>query len=238
LAVYAGGSGTPLVVVGGALSDHRAVTPLRPLLEPHFTVYAYDRRGRGGSGDAASYAVQSEIEDRAAIVDLAGPGAVVYGHSSGAILAMEAAAQGLRAGRLAVYEPPYHVDSKAIEDLPERLAALVRAGDGARAVRTFLQDGPGISEAALDKMSAAPFWPAMVAIAPTVVYDATIALVGQVSKERFARLPMPVTVMYGDSSPNQMHAAAAALAEAVPAGTLVGLSGQDHNPDPTVRLST
>jgi len=96
-----------VIVVGGALNTRHSAGPLAARLAPHFTVLAYDRRGRGDSGDTPPYAVEREVEDLRALVAASGGSAHVYGHSSGGALAPLAAADGLPVERLAVYEPPY-----------------------------------------------------------------------------------------------------------------------------------
>jgi pimeloyl-ACP methyl ester carboxylesterase len=124
------GEGPPLVLVGGALSDRLAAGSLTEALAPRFTVIAYDRRGRGDSGDTAPYAVEREIEDLEALVAEAGGSAFVFGHSSGAALALEASARGLPATKLALYEPPFIVDDghePLPDDYVERLARLAES---------------------------------------------------------------------------------------------------------------
>src|SRR5512137_163645 len=126
------GQGPAIILVGGALSDRSAAVPLASLLAPHFTVFAYDRRGRGDSGDTAPYAVEREVEDIDALIDTAGGSAFVFGHSSGAVLALEAA-RGLshKIPRLALYEPPFIVDDSRPpmpEDFRARLQGLLAEG--------------------------------------------------------------------------------------------------------------
>ena len=107
------GEGPPVILVPG-LFQHRAIDPgtaeLAALLAPRFTVFHYDRRGRGDSGDTAPYAVEREVEDVGALIDEAGGAAALYGMSSGGALALEAAARGLAVTKLAVYEPPFTDD--------------------------------------------------------------------------------------------------------------------------------
>src|SRR5690349_9339311 len=101
------GDGTPVILVGGAFNDRTTVAGLAATLSPDFTAIAYDRRGRGDSGPGAVYSVEREVEDLAALIDHVGGSAAVFGHSSGAVLALEAAARGVAMTSLAVYEPPY-----------------------------------------------------------------------------------------------------------------------------------
>src|SRR5437016_1477690 len=125
------GAGPALILVGGALQQ-RAIDPrtahLAELLAPHFTVFHYDRRGRGDSGDTQPYAVEREVDDLAALIKEAGGSAFVFGMSSGAALALEAARRGLAISKLALYEPPFIVDDSrppVPEDYVSQLDALV-----------------------------------------------------------------------------------------------------------------
>jgi pimeloyl-ACP methyl ester carboxylesterase len=125
------GDGPPLLLVDGALVDRSAVSSLAAALAGKFTTYAYDRRGRGDSGDTSPHAVEREIEDLDALITAAGGSALVLGHSSGAVLALRAAAQGLPISRLVVYEPPFVAGDtrpRLTVDLEERVRALVASG--------------------------------------------------------------------------------------------------------------
>src|SRR3954463_8112448 len=131
LAYESAGSGPALILVGGAFCDRSARasgTPLAALLQSKFTVFSYDRRGRGDSGDSPPYAIAREVEDLAALIAEAGGRAFVYGISSGAILALEGAVQELSIDKLAVFEPPLILDDrgpKPPENLVAQLTALV-----------------------------------------------------------------------------------------------------------------
>src|SRR6201999_583823 len=104
------GEGAPIILVSAAFQDRLADVPLAQVLAPHFTVFTYDRRGRGDSGDTAPYAVDREIEDLEALIIEAGGSASVFGYSSGAVLALKAAARGIAVTKLALYEPPLIID--------------------------------------------------------------------------------------------------------------------------------
>ena len=137
IAVNRYGSGPTLALVGGAFSDRRALAPFAQALAPYFTVFAYDRRGRGDSGDTPPYAVAREIEDLAAVIAAAGGPACVFGHSSGAGLAVLAAADGAAISRLALYEPPYMVakeDPLPPDGLAARITELAKSGRRGEAV--------------------------------------------------------------------------------------------------------
>ena len=136
------GVGPPLIVVLGSLNDRSFAAPLAEALSPHFTVYAYDRRGRGASGNTPPYAVDREIEDIDALISEAGGSAFVYGHSSGAKLALDATARGLAITKLALYEPPFIVDDTHEPRECEQHCRLDRTG--VRTSRTD-RDGPSRS---------------------------------------------------------------------------------------------
>src|SRR4051794_8778974 len=132
IALDASGHGPTVVLVGGAFNDRTTVAALAGELSADFTAVAYDRRGRGDSGDTRPYEVRREIEDLAAVIDHVGGSAHVIGHSSGAILALRSAAQITSITKVAAYEPPFVVDNGLREvpgaDIAERAQALVDEG--------------------------------------------------------------------------------------------------------------
>ena len=139
------GEGPALILVDGALTVHSSGSgpELASLLAPHFTVYGFDRRGRGGSGDTPPYAVDREIDDIDALIDHAGGPAFLYGHSSGGPLAMRAAIRlGGKVSKIAMYEPPYNNDPGAQESWSRYLGELREAlAEGRRgdAVALFMR---------------------------------------------------------------------------------------------------
>jgi pimeloyl-ACP methyl ester carboxylesterase len=235
------GEGSALIVVDGALSVHSSggKSELAKLLAPHFTVYGYDRRGRGGSGDTLPYAVDREIEDIEALIDHAGGSAFLYGHSSGASLGMLAAVNlGGKVGKLAMYEAPYNDDPEAQRTWAQYLAGLSEAlADGRRgdAVALFMRY-VGTPAEQVDGMRAAPFWPGMEAIAPTLAYDhAQIqGPANSVPADVAARVSVPARVMSGDAGIPFMPVTARALTQAMPQGELRILEGQTHEVSPVV----
>jgi pimeloyl-ACP methyl ester carboxylesterase len=239
------GGGPPIVLVGGALSDRSAAAPLTAHLAPHFTVYAYDRRGRGDSGDTEPYAVDREIEDMEALILEAGGSAFVLGHSSGAVLALEAArTHPSSITKLALYEPPFIVDDSRPalpEDYVTRLTELVSAGRRGDAVEFFMVSGPGMSAEAVAEMRNAPFWAAMEAVAHTLAYDVTImgdTMSGSPAPlERWSSVTVPSLVMDGGASPPWQRHAVQALAETLPRAQHKTLEGQDHGPDSEILSS-
>ena len=229
------GEGPPLVLVGGALSDRSAVGSLTEALAPRFTAIAYDRRGRGDSGDTAPYAVEREIEDLEALVTAAGGSSFVFGHSSGAALALEATARGLPATKLALYEPPFIVDDghePLPDDYVERLAELAASGRRGDAVEYFLTSGPGVPPEVVAGMRNEPFWPGMEKIAHTLAYEGAVmgdTMSGRpLPADRWASVIVPTLVMDGDQSPAWARNSVAALVDVLPNAERRSLEGQDH----------
>ncbi|MEW2065652.1 alpha/beta fold hydrolase [Streptomyces sp. NPDC007346] len=241
------GEGPPLVLVGGALSTSATDAPLAALLAPRFTVVTYDRRGRGaggdagdagdaGGGDAEAVRVRREVEDLTAVVGAAGPGAAVFGMSSGGALALEAAAAGLPVSLLAVYEPPYTPGASGLlfkARCTARLHRLLAAGDRAGAVELFLT-ASGIDAATVGRMRRAPLWPGLEALAHTLAYDDAVLGDGDVPAERFAAVTARTLVVCGGFSPARARASTRALAEALPRARHRTLTGQMREVAPQV----
>jgi pimeloyl-ACP methyl ester carboxylesterase len=230
------GSGPPLILVDGALCC-RAMGPLPDLgelLQRRFSVIMYDRRGRGESGDTPPYAVSREVEDIAALIAAAGGSAHLFGISSGAALAVEAAAQRLPVTRLAVYESPFIVDdsrapvpSDFVQQLDEALADD-RPGD---AVKLFMQQ-VGMPGFLIALMRLLPVWSKLKSVAHTLPYDITIMSPNQsgrpLAKGLWVTAAMPTLVMCGGRSPAWMQHGARALADALPGAEHLVLPGQTH----------
>lgn len=238
------GAGPALILVGGAF-QHRAIDErtgrLAALLAGEFTVYHYDRRGRGESGDTAPYAPEREIEDLAALIDHAGGPALVFGNSSGAILALDAAAQGVAISQLALYEPPFVVDGSRPpvgDDYLDRLTRLLAEGRRGDAVELFLTEAAGVPAEFVSGMRQAPVWPEFEAVAHTLRYDALFMdgtlTGGPLPGGRWAGVTVPVLVIDGGASPDYMHNAASALADLLPDAGRRTIEGQQHDVDPAL----
>ncbi|GAB3463705.1 alpha/beta fold hydrolase [Actinophytocola sediminis] len=234
------GEGPPVIVIAGAFSErtHQVVTTFADLLSPSFTVYAYDRRGRGDSGDTAPYTVQREVEDLAAVVEQAGGSASVYGLGSGGSLALEAAAAGVAITKLVVQEPPYVAagdEPRVPATFAGDLAGLVDADRRGDAVALFMTQQLGIPAEAIADMRHSLTWPALEGLAHTLVYDATITGDGTIPVERAGAVRAETTVIAGANSPEWMRNSARALADAVPGARYRPLAGMDHfSMDPTL----
>jgi pimeloyl-ACP methyl ester carboxylesterase len=230
------GSGPSVVLVDGAFC-YRELGPapeLAPLLAQHFTVFVYDRRGRGKSGDTPPYAIEREIEDLRAVVDEAGGTADVVGVSSGAALALQAVANGVKLKKLVLYEPPYATNGnrpKPQEDPKTHIQQLVSAGDRAGAVKYFLADVVGVPRGIVFTMPLfmRSNWKKMEKVAQTLPYDLTILDDRSVLKERSASISVPTLVLGGEKSPAVLRDAVSAVAKTLPNARSQFLAGQDHN---------
>jgi pimeloyl-ACP methyl ester carboxylesterase len=230
------GDGPPLILVVGAFNDRSTGAPLAEVLAPHLSVFTYDRRGRGESGDTLPYAVEREIEDLAALIDAAGGAAAVFGYSSGAALSLQAAAAGLAITRLVLYDAPFIVgDDQPQQAVDHRacLAELIAAGRRGEAVEYFQTRVVGIPEDVVTQLRHAPFRSALEAMAHTLVYEMTILGDGSLPTELARGVTTPTLVVAGGASPF-MRAAAETLANTLPKGRVRILEGQGHDIEPSV----
>ena len=230
------GSGPAVILVDGAL-QYRAfdqgMLQLAELLAPHFSVIHYDRRGRGDSTDTLPYALEREIEDIESLIDAAGGSAALYGISSGAALALEAAlALPGKVNKLAMYEAPYNDDAsarKAWKEYVDRLRGLLAEGRKGDAVGLFMRL-VGASPEDVEGIKQSPMWSLWEAVGHTLAYD-HIASLGEdasVPAARAARVTVPALVMNGSESFPFMHTTAVSLAKAIPHAEHRTLEGQTH----------
>ncbi|EFL38950.1 alpha/beta fold hydrolase [Streptomyces griseoflavus] len=236
LAYESAGRGSPVVLVSGAMSTGATVAPLAAPLAERFRVVVYDRRGRGGSGDTAPYAVEREIEDLAALIEAVGGEAALYGVSSGGALALRAAASGLPVRRVAVYETPYAMSEDDLGErarYTERLTAALAEGRRGDAVELFLRL-TGLAEDVIQGARQSPMWAGMESMAPSLAHDDAVMGDGSVPRGLLASIPVPVLSIAGAVSPAWMREAARAIAESVPRGTYRALEGQTHMVEPDV----
>ncbi|WP_019586942.1 alpha/beta fold hydrolase [Deinococcus apachensis] len=231
------GTGPALVLVHGATqyrASDQGMRQLADLLAPHFTVIQYDRRGRGQSTDTPPFAVEREVEDIEALVDAVGGSAFIYGMSSGAVLAMEAAlALPGKIWKLAMYEPPFNDDEAARQRWKAytgQLGELLAQGRRGDAMALFL-GLVGVPAEQVEGMRQAPTWPMAEAIAPTLAYD-HFELMGEeaaVPTGRAAGVTVPALVLVGGASYGFMHQSAEKLAKAISGARWHILEGQTHN---------
>jgi pimeloyl-ACP methyl ester carboxylesterase len=226
------GQGPPVVVVSGMFCDRKTTQELADQLGRRFTVINYDRRGRCDSGDTAPYAVEREVEDLGALIAEGGGAASVYGHSSGAGLALNAAARGLPITRLVLHEPPYGPDDaeskRGARELAESVRAAIAEDRRADAIKLFLTASgmpPEMAEGASGD-------PKMLALAPTMPYDfevmGDISRGGTIPEDLVRSIDIPTLVIAGGASPDFFRDTAGRIADLLPNGKHVVLEGQDH----------
>lgn len=235
------GSGPPLVLVDGAFCyrENGPSAQLAPQLAKHFTVFIYDRRGRGQSQNAQPYAIAREVEDLGAIIDGAGGSAFVLGMSSGGALALQAIASGAKVTRLAMYEPPYIVEKgrpRSFVGARKRLQELISSGDRAGAVRLFMTEIYGAPSAFVFIMPVIMrgAWKRNESVAQTLGYDLTLLDDWSVLAERRQSVAIPTLVIGGENSPKVLRDAVSTVASALPNARPIILKGQNHDISATV----
>jgi pimeloyl-ACP methyl ester carboxylesterase len=224
------GRGPALVMVVGAFCTRQTTKALSPLLGDHFTVYEYDRRGRGDSGDTPPWAIARELEDLGAVIDAAGGSARVYGHSSGAVLALLAAAGGLPITKVVAYEPPMFIAAPdGAPDLAEELHRLADEGRAGDAAALFLEVAAGTPSEVVTTMRSAPDWAGLEALGHTLWYDATMsASETEDDLSTFKQVTVPTALGHGDRSAPWASHATTVLAGALPDATQFTVAGADH----------
>jgi pimeloyl-ACP methyl ester carboxylesterase len=228
------GGGPALVIVGGALADHHFYGPLANELSRRFTVYTYDRRGRGESGEAGPYAVERELEDLAALIDHAEGPVSVYGHSAGAALALRAAAGGLPIATLVLADPPFtphgENDEAARAEFAEeaaRLQELHDKGDHRGSVKRFL-GGMGVPDGDIEAMLDSPAGAGMIDTGRCLPYDYAVLGDGLVPTALAAEVAAPTLILAPEEAPET----ARALADAIPGARFDALQGSTYETPP------
>ncbi|RIX31032.1 alpha/beta fold hydrolase [Amnibacterium setariae] len=234
------GSGTPVVIVGGAFSTADAGRPLAgALAELGLQGVVYDRRARGGSGDTPPSAPFREAEDLTAVIEAVGGRAAVLGHSSGAVLALYAAGEGAPASHLFLSEPPFRFGQGDPEDLAGRLQALVDEGRPEDAVTLFQREGVGLPDPVIEQIRSSPMFAGLVPLAQSTVYDAALTAAVSTPTAAMTGVGQPVVILRGEPTFPFLVAAAERLAASMPGADLVVVpESHDHAVDPpaTARL--
>ncbi|MEO6504170.1 MAG: alpha/beta hydrolase [Jatrophihabitantaceae bacterium] len=225
------GDGPPLVLIEGALNDLSTTLPLAGQLKAHFTVYSYDRRGRGASGDNLPYSVEREIEDLSAVLDAVGGPALVFGNCSGAVLALQAVTAGLDITGLALFEPPYIVPGTRTrpDDYTTHLSSLISAGRLEDALEFFMRADVVLPEEHIAMVRNSPMWEALQDLVPSLNYDAAVLGDSKMPPvEWFSSITVPTLVVDGENSNSWAKEAVRVLAEVLPHGHRQTLEGRDH----------
>jgi pimeloyl-ACP methyl ester carboxylesterase len=229
------GTGHPIIFITGAFNDHHTAAPLAKELESDHTVITYDRRARGLSGDTAPYAIERELEDLAALIELAGGSAAVFGFSSGAVLALRAAVDQPGITHLMLYEAPFALAEQGPTpfEAPGQLAALVEQGRRGDAVELFQRVVIGLPAEMIAQARQSPMWPALEEIAQSLVYDATITATLGVPTEEMIAVRTPILVLNGVETWPEVRRRSEALAAMLPAAERREVpGGQDHTIPP------
>jgi pimeloyl-ACP methyl ester carboxylesterase len=236
LAYDRAGTGPALIFIPGVFNLRDTCAPVAAELAESFTSYTYDRRARGDSTNVRPYEVDREVEDLQAILDVAGGSASVFGFSSGAVLALYAAAAGLPIERLFLYEPPFRFEGEEPvlpPDLPEKLQQLVDDGQTAEVVTTFQLQAIGLPADVVAGIRQAPFFPALQAMAQSVVHDAVLTTSIQVPTAGMAAVEIPTVVLRGGRTWPLLATAAERLAGILPHARLQILDeATDHGLEP------
>jgi pimeloyl-ACP methyl ester carboxylesterase len=231
------GEGPAIVLVSGGSVDRQSNAGLASVLASRFTVYNYDRRGRGPSGDTQPYAIEREIEDIDAVIQAAGGSAHLYGSSSGAALALMAAkALPGRVRKLALWEPPFIADPNARppRDTVQQYERMVGEGRRGDAVEYFMTQVVRLPADFAAFARTQPWWADQEKIAHTLAYDGRIMGDYSLPLETAAAVAAPTIVLAGSASMPFMSETANELARVLPNGQARILDGQEHNVDPTV----
>jgi pimeloyl-ACP methyl ester carboxylesterase len=230
------GSGAPVILVSGGSVARGSNAPLATLLAEHFSVFNYDRRGRGPSGDTLPYAVEREVEDIQAVLTATGGSAYLYGTSSGAALALEAARQLPRITKLALWEPPFILEPalRPAADTAKTFHDLVAAGRRGDATEHFMAKVVGMPADFVAFAKSQPWWAAQEALAHTLEYDATIMGDYSLPEARIAEVKIPTIVINGAASMPFFQASGDAMVKLLAQGQRITLEGQQHNVDANV----
>jgi pimeloyl-ACP methyl ester carboxylesterase len=232
------GGGPAVIFIGGAATyraiDAATTETAQRLAAEGFTGVDYDRRGRGRSGDTQPWALAREVEDVAALITAVGGAAALCTNSSGADIALAAAGADVGVTALALYEPPFFAGHSFTTHLAA-LGSLLADGRNDEAMRYNLTSVIGLPAEMVDGMAQAPWWAAMVAAAPTLVYDH--AATNEINldpdwRARWATVTVPTIVCSGDQTFPGLPEAADAVAAALPNASRRTLSGQGHRPAP------
>lgn len=233
------GKGPALIVITGAIC-FRKFSPVvadAKVFAQEFTVYNYDRRGRGDSTNNLPYSIEREIEDIEALIDAAGGKALLYGHSSGAVLALEASLHlPNKVSKTVIYDPSYTNESEKVKynQLRQEVIVLIQSQKYNAALRKFLI-GIGMPKVFVYLLPLMPGWNTMKALAPTLEYDMLLTCETP-PLERMSGMKVPTKIIYGEKSPGSIHEVSNLLAKAIPNSKLLKMSGQDHMVSPKALL--
>lgn len=232
------GKGEVVIIVLGALNSRKSGSKLAKLLASHFTVVIYDRRGRGDSTDTKPYSASREFEDIFSLIDMVEGPVCLYGHSSGAAIALHVASKLYKKVRkLAIYEAPYSLadeEYKTVTEYYDQLKKLLKEGRNADAVTLFIQS-VGVSDKQIQAIKSMPMWRGLEKMAPTLAYDSEVMGEGHAMPVALLKsIKIPTLVMYGGAGTIPMRDAAQAISKLIPHVQIRTLDGQTHGVSPKV----
>jgi pimeloyl-ACP methyl ester carboxylesterase len=222
------GSGSPIVLVHGSISTGEQWLAVAEQLADANTVYIMGRRGRGLSADAEDYSLNTESDDIKAVLDVAGEGAALLGHSYGAICAFEAVRTGAAVASLVLYEPPLPVDAPTAGAALGEYAAAVEEGNGDKAMRIAAAHFLRISPEETEALAASPLWPGMVELSPTWTRELTEIDMTDVLIQQYAEIDVPTLLLVGEASPAHLIGASQHLRQRLANVTENLFPGQNH----------
>lgn len=229
IGVFHTGSGPPLILSTGSMSDHRRWAPVLPLLEKHLTVYTYDRRGRGDSGDNTEYALEREYEDLAAIVHSVGGPVSLLGHSFGGIVALESALLTNNLDKLVLYEPPIHMGPEAHPPgVADRIQKLIDAGDREGAIMKFYIEIQKRTPEELERVKGSPLWPMFITTVHTLPREMRHVEAYRFDRRRFQDLDVSTLLLLGSKSPAPFHKATNTINDTLPNCRIRVMPDQGH----------
>ena len=226
IAYWRQGSGPPLLLVHGALSDRVAWILIQPILAERFTVYVMNRRGREGSGEPKAHAIEREFEDIVAVVDAIGEPVHLLGHSGGALCALGAVLLTDRLRSLILYEPPPPGPRVDIE--LKSLREMIHGAEPEEIVLEFLRTGPRVPEEDIKRLRESPIWPHTVSLAPSLASELDAAAGYELDVSQYSTLNIPLLLLLGSESPALLREVSDALVEVVPDVRMRVLEGQQH----------
>jgi pimeloyl-ACP methyl ester carboxylesterase len=231
LACWRDGNGAPLLLVHGGLCDHYAWFFVAPLLAEEFTVWTFDRRGRGQSGGTLPHSPQREAEDIEAILAAIGEPAHLLGHSAGGIASIHAALRVHTLRSLILYEPPYIADGARAKPAPavlQQMEQRLAMGDPDAALAIAMRETVDMSDVEMNGLRSSPGWEHLRMAARAIPYDWAL-WDAQPSPEALAAIATPTLALMGSKSPAWLQASTRSLAAALPLVDLVVLEGEGHS---------
>ncbi|MFO7526864.1 MAG: alpha/beta hydrolase [Ignavibacteriaceae bacterium] len=223
------GNGPALILVHGTTADHTRWLPIIPYFENHFTLYAMDRRGRGGSGDSPVYSIMKEAEDIAAVAESVEGPVFLLGHSYGGLVSLEAALLTDKVRKLILYEPPVPTGTPLYPPgTPEKMQALIDKNENEAALEVMLKEVVKMPDYEFEKYSKLPAYKKRIEAAPTIPREVTVELNYKFIAEKFAGLKIPVLLLLGGDSPAVFREATELLDTSLPKSRVVILPGQQH----------